>query len=441
VLAISAGVVVAALAQNASVPAREGEHLPGARTAIEAAQGWRSYSGPDATQRWRGYKRPNFPAGGWTHADGELSISRGSGGGDIITVEDFGDFEFECVFRLGRGANSGIIWKCDERYDAPWQTGPEYQLLDDEGAGMKPTEAHSCGALYDLAAPNAGKTLRPAGEWNHARIYLRNGLLQHWLNGKKVVELTIQDVDGKPAADWLGRIGGSKFRAYEGFGLLARGHIAIQDHGDTDLTLRNVRIRDLDAPIPGEVALFNGKDLTGWVAIVPEAEAKGIRPESVWSVRDGVLVCEGNPAGYIRTKEKYANYVLRLQWRFNPVKGPGNSGVLLRMVGEDKVWPRSVEAQLYSGNAGDFWNIDEFPMKTDPGRTRGRNTKKTHAAERPVGEWNEYEIIVNRGDVVLSVNGEEVNRAWDVEEVPGFIALQSEGAEIQFRSIRLVPLP
>ncbi len=112
----------------------------------------------------------------------------------------------------------------------------------------------------------------------------------------------------------------------------------------------------------------------------------------------------------------------------------------MRQIGTDKVWPRSVEAQLHSGNAGDFWNIDDFTMTTDPARTNGRNTRKTHGAERPVGEWNEYEIIVNRGDVILLANGEELNRATGVEEVAGHICLQSEGAPIQFRNIVLTPL-
>jgi len=110
------------------------------------------------------------------------------------------------------------------------------------------------------------------------------------------------------------------------------------------------------------------------------------------------------------------------------------------MTGEDKVWPKSVEAQLHSGNAGDFWNIGDFAMTTDPARTKGRNTKKTHAAERPIGEWNEYEIIVNGPTITLFVNGEQVNEATGVEVVPGHICLQSEGAEIHFKNIRLTPL-
>ena len=183
--------------------------------------------------------------------------------------------------------------------------------------------------------------------------------------------------------------------------------------------------------------LFNGQDLSGWTAYLLD-EGK---MEDVWSVEDGVLICKGQPTGYIRTVDDYTNFVLKLEWRFNPVtKEAGNSGVLVRMIGEDKVWPRSVEAQLHSGNAGDFWNIDQFPMRTDPMRTRGRNTRKTHYAERPIGEWNEYEIIADRGSIVLKVNGEVVNEAWNAKAIPGKICLQSEGAEIHFRNVRLAEI-
>jgi len=406
----------------------------------DQATGWRLYSGADATGLWRGFKQASFPAKGWSAADGELRISKGGGGGDLITTDQFGDVEMVFEFKLGEKANSGIMWRSTEKHDTTWQTGPEYQLLEDATFGAKPTDPHSCGALYDLKSPAANKVMRPAGEWNSGRIYLRNGLLQHWLNGVKVVEATIFDDSGKPTKAWQDAIAGSKFKAYDGFGVQPRGHIAVQDHGDTEIALRGVKIRELGAARPGEVRLFNGKDLTGWVAFVPDAASKGMKPEEVWTVRDGVLICKGTPGGYIRTQKDYTNYVLTLEWRFDPAKGAGNSGVLLRTVGEDKVWPKSVEAQLHSGNAGDFWNIGEFQMTTDPARTNGRNTKKTHGAERPLGEWNEYEIIVNGGEVILKVNGEELNRATNVAVTPGKICLQSEGAEIHFRNIRLVPL-
>ncbi len=186
------------------------------------------------------------------------------------------------------------------------------------------------------------------------------------------------------------------------------------------------------------VKLFNGKDMEGWTYHLNDKNAK---MEDVWRVEEGVIICKGKPAGYIRTKDKYKNYELTLEWRFDPKKGAGNSGVLLRTVGTDKVWPKSVEAQLHSGNAGDFWNIDDFKMTVDPARTKGRNTKKLKSSnEKPLGEWNSYKIIVNKGDIKLYVNGELQNEATEVEEVAGYICLQSEGAEIQFRNIELKPL-
>lgn len=187
------------------------------------------------------------------------------------------------------------------------------------------------------------------------------------------------------------------------------------------------------------IKLFNGKDMEGWTYHLTDKNAK---MEDVWSVEDGVIICQGKPNGYIRTKESYKNYVLTLEWRFNPEKGPGNSGVLLRMVGKDKVWPKSVEAQLMSGQAGDFWNIDDFKMTVDESRTKGRNTvrAKPSIKEKPLGEWNKYRIVVDHGKVQLYVNGELQNEASDVEEVAGKICLQSEGAEIHFRNIELTPI-
>lgn len=183
--------------------------------------------------------------------------------------------------------------------------------------------------------------------------------------------------------------------------------------------------------------LFNGKDFSGWTFHLTDRNKK---LEDVWSVVDGTIVCSGNPAGYIRTLEEFTNFRLELEWRFDP-KRPGNSGVLMRMHGDDKVWPRSIEAQLMDRNAGDIWNIDEFPMLTDPGRTSGRHTTKlAPCSEKPHGEWNRYVITMNHGDLRLEVNGVLQNAATWCEEIPGKICLQSEGGAIQFRNIRLTPI-
>jgi len=408
-----------------------GQSAANTLTAAEQAAGWKLLFDGKSTDAWRGYRGKEFPSAGWA-VDGD-ALKTASGGGDIITKAQYGDFELQLEWKASPKANSGIIYRCTEQHDASWQTGPEFQILEDSTYGAAATDMHSAGALYDLAAPAPEKLLKPAGEWNHGRIIWDDARIQHYVNGMKVVDVR---TDGE---DWKSRIAGSKFGAYEGFGVQPKGHIAIQDHGDT-LWYRNIKVRDLDAPMPGEARLFNGKDLKGWVAFVPDKGGMTKEAFEVWSVKDGVLTCAGNPGGYIRTQKDYTNYVLKLKWRFDPAKGAGNSGALCRMVGEDKVWPKSVEAQLHSGNAGDFWNIDEFKMKVDPGRTQGRNTKKLAYHENPLGEWNEYEIIVDHATISLYVNGMLLNQATEVEEVPGKICLQSEGAEIQFKDIRLAEI-
>jgi hypothetical protein len=194
----------------------------------------------------------------------------------------------------------------------------------------------------------------------------------------------------------------------------------------------------------GFTPIFNGKDMTGWTFFLSKTgdnKEGTMKMADVWSVADGVITCKGKPSGYIRTEKDYTNYVLKLEWRF-PEK-PGNSGVLLRTVGDDKVWPKSIEAQLQSGKAGDFWLIDGVKLDTPPDRVdqkTPRHRNHTKPNERPLGEWNEYEITVDGGKVSLKVNGEVLNEGTGGEEVAGKICLQSEGAVIQFRNIRIKEL-
>jgi len=196
--------------------------------------------------------------------------------------------------------------------------------------------------------------------------------------------------------------------------------------------------QDAKSPAVGEtISLFNGKDLSGWVW---GAGGRNTRIEDVWSVVNGNLRCRGTPNGYIRTERDFTSFILKLQVRHLK---PGNGGVLIRMVGQDKVWPKSIEAQGQSGALGDIWNIDRFPMKVDPQRTNDRHTRRMHPEipEKPLGEWNDYEIIMNGSNLTLKVNGVVQNTASDVEIVAGKICLQSEGSEYEFRNIELTILP
>lgn len=193
--------------------------------------------------------------------------------------------------------------------------------------------------------------------------------------------------------------------------------------------------------VAGEVVLFNGNDLAGWTHVLSDTSKK---MEDVWSVQDGVLICKGNPSGYIQTENEYENYVLELEWRWGPEVKKGNSGVLVHATepGVLGVWPRSLECQLASGDAGDFWVIGTTAKVDDPKtRTHDRRTVNlTDDAEKPMGEWNKYVIVCAGDTVTCIVNGNVVNYAWDVSQTKGKVCLQSEGAEIHFRNIKLYTL-
>lgn len=400
-----------------------------ARAQDPGATGWRWLFDGSSTKGWVGFNAEKFPEKGWAiEQDGSLRHIAGAGGGDVVSVEQFADFEMRFDWKVAPGANSGVMYRVLDGLPAPYSSGPEYQILDDalhpDGKNPK-TSAAANYALYVAE----GKVLNPVGEWNEGRIVCRDGVVEHWLNKKRVVRY--EWASEKFRAD----IAQSKFKSMEKFATAERGRIALQDHGD-DVWYRNIRIREFKPN--SRLPLYNGKDMSGWTHHLEN----GGKMEDTWSIApEGHIVCKGRPIGYIRTEKDYKNYLLEVEWRFNPVtKEEGNSGVLCRMVGPDQVWPRSIEAQLMSKNAGDFWNIGDFPMKADSTRTNGRNTRKLAMAENPVGEWNTYEIELCGGFCELKVNGQVLNDAYDCWETAGKICLQSEGAEIQFKTIRITTI-
>lgn len=200
------------------------------------------------------------------------------------------------------------------------------------------------------------------------------------------------------------------------------------------------------------VRLFNGKDLAGWSHVLVDPK---VRMEDVWNVRDGVLVCKGEPLGFLQTTGEYTSFRLLVEWRWPEGaaarlgKTP-NSGVLLRVNGDLKPIPRAYEAQLQSGSAGDLYGFWGLPLEGDPARRRESKGNamlgdmvgftKAEAAEKPEGEWNVYEIVVDGPSIVVHVNGKMVNEARGAAVLPGRIGLQSEGGEIHFRRVELTPI-
>ncbi|MGC1274287.1 MAG: DUF1080 domain-containing protein [Planctomycetaceae bacterium] len=203
------------------------------------------------------------------------------------------------------------------------------------------------------------------------------------------------------------------------------------------------------------VKLFNGKDLSGWKAVLDDAQAD---PAKTWSVKDGLLHCTGTPRGYVRTdRDDFKNYKLQVEWRW-PEGTPenANNGVLVHTTTPNAlgVWAKSLEVQLGNGNAGDFWVIPgddaadpttiDVPLKGVPGeehRIAGRrHFNFTDDSEKPHGQWNTLEIVCRGDAVTVKVNGDVVNYAFNSSVTTGAIALQSEGAPIEYRSVVLTPL-
>jgi hypothetical protein len=205
---------------------------------------------------------------------------------------------------------------------------------------------------------------------------------------------------------------------------------------------------------PQGIRLFNGKDLSGWSAFLVDPK---VPMTDVWSVQDGILVCKGEPLGYLYTNAEYTSFKLIVEWRWAPGtaarlgKAP-NSGVLMRVNGEPKPKgvPRTYEAQLQAGSAGDLYGFWGMPLDGDPARRREAKGhellgdmvgfRKIEAAEKPEGEWNTYEITFDGPSLVVLVNGKKVNEAQGATVMPGRIALQSEGGEIQFRRVEIWPI-
>ena len=195
------------------------------------------------------------------------------------------------------------------------------------------------------------------------------------------------------------------------------------------------------------VDLLNGENLEGWNAHLVESD---IQMEDVWSVQEGILICKGEPLGYLYTKSDYTSFRLLVEWRWAPDTKPGNSGVLMRISGEPKGIPRAIEAQLMSGSAGDLYGF--HGLKIDGAEERKREELghemlgdlvkigKIEANEKEPGQWNVYEIVLDGSNITVNVNGRRVNEAEKAEVLAGPIGLQSEGGEIHFRTIQITPL-
>ena len=204
-------------------------------TAEQRASGWRSLFDGTSTSQWRGYHEQTFPAG-WHIVDGVLTKTGSVN--DIITRDQFGNFELALDWKLGPGGNSGVFYRGSEEYDRVYWSAPEYQLLDDAGHPDGKSRLTAAGSVYGLY-PSPSEVVKPADQWNATLIVVNGNNVQHWMNGQKLLEYDL----GSP--DWEAKVKASKFSAYPHYGRGARGYIAIQGDHDGTLSIRNVRIREI----------------------------------------------------------------------------------------------------------------------------------------------------------------------------------------------------
>ncbi len=188
-----------------------------------------------AAKHWRGYRADSLPSAWQVDAQGVLTRTRF--GGDIITRQQFQDFEFEIEWKVGPRGNSGIFYHATEGTNVIYENAPEMQVLDNGGHRDGGNPLTSAGANYALDAPVRDVT-KPVGEWNKARIVVLGARVEHWLNDVKVVEYE------RWTPEWTAKVKASKFNQWPSYGLAKRGHIGLQEHGDV-ISFRNIRVREL----------------------------------------------------------------------------------------------------------------------------------------------------------------------------------------------------
>lgn len=204
----------------------------------EISGGWSLLFDGESMDQWRSYLGDSLY--GWIVEDGTMkALGYGSDmKGDIITRKQYEDFELALEWKISPGGNSGILFMVheDPAYRAVYETGPEYQVIDDIGHADPLEEWQKAGANYAMHVAE-DKELKPVGEWNTARIIKNGSHVEHWLNGGMVVEYELW------TEDWYARVAAGKWKDYPGYGKFEKGHIALQDHG-SEVWYRNIRIRE-----------------------------------------------------------------------------------------------------------------------------------------------------------------------------------------------------
>lgn len=401
-------------------------------TKAEIADGWvLLFDGEDLSQ-WKDYNGTEL-TNGWKVVDGCIQApgDGSDGSGYIVTKKKYADFELMWDWKLTHGGNSGMIYHVVESpvFKTPYITGPEYQLIDNEGweevnAPSKLEEWQKLGVDYAMHLPDyTGVKINPPGEWNTSKIVFDNGHVEHWLNGKKILEFQAW------TDDWFARKNSGKWANAPEYGLAHEGLICLQDHGDP-ASFKNLKIKELPHKGGETVSLFNGKDLTGW-----EGFGSG-----KWSVdAEGNLVTENGDDrqyGYLCTRANYKDFDLTVE--FNQVSD-GNSGLFFHsfIEGYNRVHGWQCEVAPKGNDTGGIYEsygrgwLIQIPDEKE-------NILKEH-------DWNTLRLRVEGDHVQTWLNGQPMADITDAKigDADGRLMLQIHDGNniiVKWRNFKLTTL-
>lgn len=393
-----------------------------------------------------GWKLIGKSGDGYGVKDGVIYCARG-GGGNLLTEKEYSDFIFRFEFKLEDGSNNGVGIRAPADGDAAYM-GMEIQILDEGAADrgkwgkLRPAQYH--GSIYDVVAARKG-ALKPVGEWNEQEITAIGRRIKVVLNGQTITDADLNEITD-PAI----------IRKHPGL-FRDRGHIGFLGHNDY-LEFRNIRIKELPhaeqdhTPPEGFIALFNGKDLSGWKGLVADPKKRAaMTPAELaaeqekadelmrtnWKIENGALAYRGKSFDNLCTVKDYGNFELLVDWKIEPYS---DSGLYLRGSPQVQIWdphtkPTKAGSEVGSGG---FYNNQKNPSKA------------LKVADNPIGEWNRFRILMVGEKAHIFLNGELVVRDttlenyWDRSQPiypTGPIELQAHNTPVWFKNIYVRELP
>jgi len=397
------------LAQNAG---------PNRLSPLERDAGWQLLFDGETTAGWRSVEAEGFPSEGWDVQDGALHHTRG--GGDIVTERLYGEFELEFEWKVAPGANSGVKYMVAPD-DAEYAYGPEYQVLDDDLHADAELPSHRAASLYDLAA-QVGGTKRPVGEYNRGRIVVRDGWIEHWLNGVRVVRVETA------GAAWVAAHAASKYAGTPDFARTGAGRIALQDHGD-EVWFRDLRIRELPAFDFSELDLLPGEGLDGWKEY---GDARYVRED-----RTILGEVDGGGQSFLLSKRSFGDFIFEVDVK---TELPGNSGIQIRCQQRKDGRPFGYQIEIDPSERA--WSGGLY----DEARRGWLQNLEHNDAGRAAfvhGEWNRYRIECIGPWIQVRVNGVPTVDYFDLEDLEGVFGLQvhsGDDTRVRWRNPRIWPL-